>query len=269
MLGALGLGELIWSVLFSSKTPIIGFATVVIVYFSILGFNKSRLTITALLALVTFFVFPLIQNLKSTEVASKVAQVDTYYPLWSQPLLPILRRFDLLSAVTDATYYRDTSWLRPVVYFGQLFANLLPQQLLGYDKIGAGSYWSISVRSSSTGYVNPDVSLAEGPIAEGLMLSGIAGVLFSMLVLVCAVVSISHLLYYGKTLGFTVAAIFLSFPVLFERGSLGISEYLGKALQVWLLVVVIRAFTSLDQKLSKSSQTRRKGNIYLAKGSRF
>jgi hypothetical protein len=156
-----------------------------------------------------------------------------------------------------------------VEYFGQLFANLLPQQLLGYDKIGAGSYWSISVRSSSTGYVNPDVSLAEGPIAEGLMLSGIAGVLFSMLVLVCAVVSISHLLYYGKTLGFTVAAIFLSFPVLFERGSLGISEYLGKALQVWLLVVVIRAFTSLDQKLSKSSQTRRKGNIYLAKGSRF
>lgn len=245
IIAALGSGELIWSFLFSSKTPIVGFATLCIVMLASGGWTLRRVRFIAAVGVSTLASFPVIQALKFSEVTDKIAAADSTYPLIIQPLMPFLRRFDLLSAVTDATFFSASSWLTYLEYSRYVFQNLIPQQLIGIAKSGAGSSWAVDVRSSSTGIQNFGVSLAEGFIGEGYLLGGFIGVALLAILLFGSVLIIATHTTSNKPFLFSIAAIGLSFPVLFERGFLGFTEVFGKSLQVAIIVLVLKWLVEL------------------------
>lgn len=256
----LGFLELAWSILFSSKTPIFGFVTLCLVFLSLQSWRQKSLRFAWGLAGLAAVSFPFIQSSKSTLIAERLAAADSSYPELLQPFLSALRRFDLLSAATDAYFYSSRGWLNPGDYVQQLLLNLVPQQLLGLEKIGAGTLWSIEVRAASTGFQNPDVSLAEGFIAEGYVLAGYLGVFILAIVLSLLVIVIGKLIVSPETAGFMIGSLFLSFPVLFERGALGASEILGKALQVVAIAVLIRWIFLHTRKNSKQELHKNVGS---------
>ncbi len=254
----LGAGELLWSFLFSSKTPVVGFATLCVVLISIEGWSRRRVRFASALGISGLLSFPLIQALKFSEVSEKIAIADSTYPLVVQPLMPFLRRFDLLSAVTDSVLYNSSRWLSYGEYIQNIMTNLVPQQLIGIAKSGAGSSWSVVVRSSSLGSQNFDVSLAEGYIGEGYLLGGFFGIVAASTLLFFCLIFVSSQIKSRNTFFFSIAAISLGFPVLFERGFLGFTEVFGKSLQVAAIVLTLKWFVQLLDSRSGSSQTTRK-----------
>jgi hypothetical protein len=257
----LGAGELLWSFLFSSKTPVIGFAILCIVLMSAEGWSRRTFRFATGLGIASLASFPVIQALKFSEVTDKIAAADSTYPLIMQPLMPFLRRFDLLSAVTDATFFNSSKWLSYQEYLQNALLNLVPQQLIGASKLGSGSSWAINVRSASIGSQSYDVSLAEGFIGEGYLLGGIIGVAVVSVLLVLCLILISTQIKSRNTFSFAIAAIGLSFPVLFERGFLGFTEVFGKSLQVAILVLILKTFVGISESITQSGKVPNKNKV--------
>ena len=152
-------------------------------------------------------------------------------------LYPILARFDLFRPNVDAFFSGPHSYFSLGEVVTRLWQNLIPQQLLGRKLEPAGMAWGSMIRPQGLGDARTFVSLAEGPIAEGWVLAGWGGILLEIATLALAIIAIARL-YERRTLFATAFAVAMtgSSPYLFERGLLGISEGIGKSLQIALIV---------------------------------
>ncbi|WP_029900192.1 hypothetical protein [Nocardia brasiliensis] len=247
IIGGLLLGELAWTAVVESKTPIIGAALAIAIRFAILGWTKTKACSVAAIGVLGIGGFGWLQSLKQTEVAkAEAAVIDSGYPPLVQPFLSILRRFDLLEAATDAYFHGPGLWLTPTEALRHAATSLIPGQLLGSQKFQSGTAWAQDVRGASVDMTKVSVSLAEGNLNEGYVLGGYAGVL------VCAVFTFALLLAWAAALHsrfFPIVVLGLAMTgasALFERGILGSMENLGKFLQAavlaWLISLLVRAY---------------------------
>ncbi|WP_069160971.1 hypothetical protein [Nocardia altamirensis] len=247
IIGGLLLGELAWTAVVQSKTPIIGAALAIAIRFAILGWTKRKAVSVAAIGVLGVAAFGWLQSLKQTEYAKAEAAVtDSGYPPIVQPFLSILRRFDLLEAATDAYYHGPGFWLTPAEALRHAMLSLIPAQLLGTSKFQSGTAWAQDVRGASVDMTKVSVSLAEGNLNEGYVVGGYPGVV------VCACFTFVLLLFWAKALYsrlFPVAVLGLALTgasALFERGILGSMENLGKFLQAavlaWLISLLVREY---------------------------
>ncbi|WP_442942372.1 hypothetical protein [Nocardia salmonicida] len=247
ILGALLAGELWWSSVVQSKTPILGAALALAIRFSMIGWNRRTAVGVAGIGVVGVIGFGWLQSFKSTGTAARdAASVDSIYPENVQPFLSILRRFDLLEAATDALFYGPGGWLTPAEVAQHASLSLIPAPLLGLEKFQSGTAWANEVRGASVDMSTVTVSLAEGNFNEGYVLGGYTGVV------VCAVFTFALLVAWSYSLysrWFPVVVLGLAITgasTLFERGILGSMENLGKFLQTavlaWLVYLVVEEF---------------------------
>ncbi|QBS45245.1 hypothetical protein [Nocardia sp. CS682] len=252
IIGGLLMGELAWTAVVESKTPIIGAALAIAIRFAILGWTKTKAISVGAIAVLGVGGFGWLQSLKQTEYAkAEAALVDSSYPSVVQPFLSILRRFDLLEAATDAYFHQPGLWLSPVEALRHASASLVPSQLLGTAKFQSGTAWAQDVRGASVDMTRVSVSLAEGNLNEGYVLGGYPGVV------ICAVFTFLLLLAWARALYsrvFPIVVLGLAMTgssALFERGILGSMENLGKFLQAavlaWLISLVVREYRRRTQ----------------------
>lgn len=239
------IGELGWSVLSASKTPIIAAALCLAMRWSISGWGRKRVSSAVFVMICGIFAFPALQRIKTSDETQHVLQAaDVSYPTYIQPLMSVVRRFDLFSAVTDATLLESSRWMSTTEFLFRIMDSFIPQALLAHEKIGVGTLWSTQVRSYSLGTANENVSLAEGFVAEGYALGGYAGVVFGALFILMLAVFVAWLVSHKQVFLSSLGLLLVSFPVLFERGILGSVETIGKSLQiaflVWLLSLVVQ-----------------------------
>lgn len=231
-LGILATGELIYSGVSESKTPLMG----VILFLAIAYGGKIKSLRTALSALGVLLIalvgFTSVQALKlSGRTSDEIDLVAGGYPPLIGPLLPILRRFDLLSSATDAYFVGPGRWLTLGEYGERLVYGFVPHILSSEPYQSAGVAWAQEVRSATVPQT-ADVSLADGFIAEGYAMAGYLGVALEASVLGLATLLIARSLSSTNALKVFTGVGILSYPVLFERGLLGLSENLGQTLQV-------------------------------------
>jgi hypothetical protein len=257
LLGTLLLSELAWSVLTESKTPFLALALWILIrLISQRGLSRGVLLVMAMGLVVFFFI-------QDARVESgRLTSSDTYassYPLWLQPILPLMARFDALQSSTDAWFAGPSSWIAPLAATGQWFTSLVPQFLLTDTKELAGAQWGQEVRRMSLN-VDPGAALAEGPFSEGWVIGGVPGVVFGALFLAAAVVLVAAFLTSHHTPLVLMGLALTSAPLVFERGALGFGEGMGKGLQTTLVAgVVLFVLRLLERRNSDTRQSRQAG----------
>jgi hypothetical protein len=229
---ALFVAETLYAALIGSKTPVMA-----VLLFAALGLAMRGWKIGTLLAIfgaAAFVVlFAALQSLKTVDrVSGALARVDSYYPLVARPFLPLMRRFDLLSAATDAVVKPEASWLG-WDYLLRLLHGLVPfltpAEWVPYET--AGLSWTAEVRSYSLPQAGQSVSLAEGFAAEGYAWLGWIGVILLACATAVLTVTLSRLVGSEKPFLFSAALLMLSQPTIFERGLQGAAEAAGQSVQ--------------------------------------
>ncbi|MFI1914073.1 hypothetical protein [Nocardia sp. NPDC020380] len=255
VVGVLTAGELVWTAIVQSKTPIMGAALAIAVRFALTGWNRVKVIGILGITGVAIGGFGWLQSLK-TDAASKAeaAQVDSQYPAIVHPFLSMLRRFDLLEAATDAWFAGPSSWLSPKDVAVHAFQSLIPTQLLGAEKFRSGEAWAEQVRGRSVDMSTVEVSLAEGNINEGYVLAGYLGVAIGVTVTFISLLLFTRALY-SRYLAVAILGLsVIEVPVLFERGVLGTVEMLGKYLQAvvvaWLVYLIVGEYRRRVRELS-------------------
>ncbi|WP_433621531.1 hypothetical protein [Nocardia sp. CA-120079] len=240
LIGALLAGELMWTVVVESKTPILGAALAVAVRFAILGWTKAKVVGVLAIAVLGIGGFGWLQSFKTTEAGTaEAAMTSSAYPPSVRPFLSILRRFDLLEAATDAYYHGTGYWLTPAEEFRHAALSLIPTQLLGAPKFQSGTAWADDVRGASVDMTRVSVSLAEGNINEGYVIGGYTGIVVSVGFTFVLLLAWAKALY-SRYFPMVVLALALTgASSLFERGILGSMEALGKFLQAAVLATLI------------------------------
>ncbi|WP_067542117.1 hypothetical protein [Nocardia crassostreae] len=255
VLGAIVCGELLWTALVQSKTPIMGAALAIAVRFAMTGWTRAKVGGVLSISVLAVIGFGWLQSFKTTAAAkAEAAQVDAQYPETVQPFLSLLRRFDLLEAATDAWFAGPHSWLTPGEVARHALESLIPTQLLGAEKFRSGAAWAVEVRGGSVDMSTVSVSLAEGNINEGYVLGGYLGVALGVTLTFVLVLLWARALY-SRSLALAVLGLALiEVPVLFERGLLGTVETLGKYLQAvvlaWLTYLVVGEYRRRVDELS-------------------
>ncbi|WP_405496481.1 hypothetical protein [Nocardia sp. NBC_00511] len=255
VVGGLTCGELVWTAIVQSKTPIMGAALAIAVRFAMIGWTRVRVAGVLSITAVAIGGFGWLQSLK-TDAAAKAdaAQVDAQYPTVVHPFLSMLRRFDLLEAATDSWFAGPSSWLTPGQVALHSFQSLIPTQLLGADKFRSGAAWAEQVRGRSVDMSTVEVSLAEGNINEGYVLGGYIGVAVGVTITFVMLLIWSRALY-SRYLALAILGLsVIEVPVLFERGILGTVEMLGKYLQAvvlaWLTYLLVGEYRRRVDQLS-------------------
>ena len=254
LLSALVASEILWAIVVKSKTPIMALAVTLLLRFAWFGWTRRRKIVLFLVSAATVASFSTFHAMKFGEatVANNAAVAEAY-PSIIRPLISIVTRFDLLSAMTDAVLAGPGQWLSGGEFMSRAIQSLVPQQLLGIDKITAGRSWAIEMSSQSQIGVGDSVSRAEGFIAEGYALSGLTGVCVGAVVFALLTWLVGVLLESKSALWRLAALIMVVTPILFERGLLGFFDSAGKGVQVILLVaciaVVVRSHPSRQRML--------------------
>lgn len=247
IIGGLLAGELLWTAIVESKTPILGAALAVAIRFAMVGWTRAKAVGVATIAVVGIAGFGWLQSLKTTEfVKSEAALTDSGYPDGLGPFLSILRRFDLLEAATDAYFHGPGYWLTPEEALRHASLSLIPAQLLGTEKFRSGSAWAVDIRGSSVDMSKVSVSLAEGNVNEGYVIGGYPGVLAGVLFTFGLLLAWSTALYARQFPIVVLGLAMTGSSALFERGILGSMENLGKFLQAavlaWLIYLAVREY---------------------------
>lgn len=232
-------GELVWGILTESKTPLLGAALAVAIRFALEGYTRRQFLATAVGGVALLGAFSWLQSFKvsdATELASAAA--DSGYPPLVRPFLSLIRRFDLLEASTDVWYMDGRSWISPVFTAKNMIVNLIPSQL-GVEKFQSGTQWAQTVRGSSVDMRGISVSLAEGHLNEGLLIGGYPGVIAESVFVIAMILLVARFLRSNTMLLLVPALGFVAFPSLFERGALGITETLGKVIQLAIALFVL------------------------------
>ncbi|MEJ8278255.1 hypothetical protein [Pseudonocardia spirodelae] len=244
VIGGLLAVELGWAIASESKSPVMAAALAVAIRFALLGWSRRRTWGVLGLAAGGIAGFGWLQSFKlSGDAAAAAAEVDSRYPGVVRPFLPIVRRFDLLQAATDAYYMSGRTWLTPGQVVTAMAQSFVPSGVLGGEKLHSGTAWAFQVRGSSVDMRSVSVALADGSINEGQVLGGLPGVtvgaLFTFGLLLLAV----RWLHSRHVVAISLGIIVTTSPILDERGILGSTEVVGKGLQaavvVWVVAVVV------------------------------
>ncbi|WP_433678573.1 hypothetical protein [Nocardia sp. CA-119907] len=240
LIGALLAGELMWTVVVESKTPILGAALAVAVRFAILGWTKAKVVGVLAIAVLGIGGFGWLQSFKTTESGkAEAVMISSAYPPTVRPFLSILRRFDLLEAATDAYYHGTGYWLTPAEEFRHAALSLIPTQLLGAPKFQSGTAWADDIRGASVDMTRVQVSLAEGNVNEGYVIGGYTGIVISVGFTFVLLLAWAKALYSRYFPVVVLALALTGASSLFERGILGSMEALGKFLQAAVLAMLI------------------------------
>lgn len=254
LLGGLVGMELVWTVVVESKTPILGAALAMAVRFALIGWTRATVLGVAGIAVTAGGAFGILQSLKVDAGAAAIsAPAEASYPAIIQPLLPILRRFDLLEAATDAYFMQGREWISHGDVLKNSLLNFVPSQILGAEKFQSGTAWASQVRGSSVDMTNVSVSLAEGNISEGFVFAGYAGVMVTMTFTFVMVLLAVRMLLARNFILVVLGLTLVEYPVLFERGILGTTESLGKSLQLAILVWIVALFVGEYIRQSKET----------------
>lgn len=236
------LSEVGWAILSKSKTPVMALIIAVILRFVWLGWTRRRRIYVALAGLAGAVSFSALQALKFDDaIGNQVSAAAGNYPPIVTPLMPIITRFDLLSAITDAVALRGSVWLTSEQFLGRAAQSLLPQQIIGVDKVTAGRSWALEVSSQSQAGVGDFVSRADGFIAEGFALGGTAGVIAAAAFLAVVTYAVGRLMQAESLLARCAGLTLVVTPIIFERGVLGFFDAAGKGIQILILIAIILA----------------------------
>jgi hypothetical protein len=225
--------EAIWSITYQSKTPIAAAVMTILLFGGLVPRKISlRHVVSATVMIpVAIFGFAAFQQFKQgPAVASALEAVDARYPHIVRPVLPIIRRVDLFSAVTDG-YLVQGRWISVEGLGARAIESMIPRPVLTEKQYNAGEAWAREVRAYTVPSKWP-VSLAEGPIAEGLAVKGIAGVAFETGFVAIMTYIVSLFVASRSSFLFSIGCTLALNVVLLERGLLGIFETAGKAVQM-------------------------------------
>lgn len=255
--------ELIWSALSVSKTPFMAALLSLGIRLTADRMTRKRIVGLALAVIAGIAVFAPLQSLKSSdETAAVTHSVDLRYPTAVRPLLDIARRFDMLSAVTDAYYAGPARWNPPPQFFSTALSAIIPAPFQESDKAALGTQWAEQVRQISKPNSNVDVSLASGFIAEGWVTAGLWGLIGQSIYLVVALHIVSRLLAAQSLTAFCFGVLCVALPILFERGMLTGLELASKSFQavpvIFLIALLIR---TVHLSISPTLPSRRQPEI--------
>lgn len=233
------LSEFAWSLLTASKTPILG--ALLALAIGLLSSTSTRKNFLAVVAIgvASFGLFQVIQNIKTSIFRVELSGVDAVYPWYIRPFLSLTRRFDMLSAVTDAYSFGPKSWVHGWSFLSLALSVIVPAPLQSGDKPNLGQLWASEVRAFSLPGSNIDVSLASGSIAEGWVTGGVLGLVIQAV----ALIFVLHITYMFLTSRrpwlFSFGVLLIAYPTLFERGLLGNLALISKAAQVAVVIFLI------------------------------
>lgn len=247
IISAVATSEFVWSLMSASKAPIFACGLWLLVAGIRSGVRSKATAVAAVaVALGLIVVFPLVQQSKIAAGTFTNVQGSTdVYPSALQGAIPIVRRFDLIAAAMDAVTAGQGSWISGVDAARRAFLNLIPTQLQSDKAQNTGATWAIEVRGQTVAYSDTGVHLADGPIAEGYVIGGYMGVSVEVVLLGLATAGVSRLLASRSRFAILLGISMLTQPFLFERGVLGMSEALGKNLQVVLIAGAIGWFVDM------------------------
>lgn len=251
--------EAVWTVLSASKTPLIASLIFLLIRFWDAGWTRGRIASAVAAGAIVVAGFASFQEYKlgMSSTTSPPAFSEEFYPSWTFALLPIVQRFDLFSAVTDARLAGPGAWFSFEVFLGHFFGAFVPDVVSG-ESITAGNLWNTEIRASSlSGAQLSEVSLAEGFIAEGYAIGGYWGVSLGALWIAIIVMLVCKMIASPYIFARSLALILLGFPVLFERGILGGVETMSKGIQVSIVVYMLWILvlsSSRSRSASRNSQ---------------
>jgi hypothetical protein len=247
------LTEFTWAFLSASKAPIMATLLFVIMRIFIRGESVRVGAATAYGAL-GLTMFLLVQDLKNQiGLVSSVDKVAARYPALVEFLYPVLARFDALKANTDALLVPAYSYLSASEVVNRIWQAPIPRQLLGTKFQSAGTLWGTDIRPQA-GLSQSSASLAEGPVAEGWVLAGWLGIGIEIMVLAAVIILVARLYQSRTTFGIALGVAMTAHPYIFERGALGISEGIGKSLQLAVLATLALMLLNGSKKATLAKQ---------------
>jgi hypothetical protein len=236
---ALGVGEGLWSTETASKTPLIALILALVMWAARILPKRPRSLVYLVLAVGVVGVFVVLQPIKGAYTSSSAQFSEHFSGRVGDVTLTVLHRTDLVTAITDATSTPRPRDYRLQAYASRLVGGLLPDQALTGRAVNAGQVWTMEMRAPSNPKQFLGVSLAEGPIAEGYVVGGVAGaIILSGFLMFLTILSAS-----GLTVGPLwirgLCAMIVFGSTLFERGLLGFAEMAGKGLQYSCLLAIL------------------------------
>lgn len=261
-----GLSELLWSVESLSKGPILA----LFVLFFLRRLRESGLPgLRASLGLVVlvFGAFTLVQASKTAQgTLADTGSAYAGYPAITRPVVGVVQRFDGLQAVTDAYLAGPGSWMSPTSALSEAVTSLVPRQLLpgGKGEL-VGKAWRLEVRSRTLpSPKGSDVSLAQGPAAEGFVIGGYWWIVLESIGTGLVFLLVVRALQSRRIFVISAGLAMLSEPFLFERGLLGVFEGAGRALEVATAALVVAAVYAGRRTLRQTGPQRRPHHVLRA-----
>jgi hypothetical protein len=222
------LGEIAWSALDASKTPLLA-----AMLFFYVDPRRPRLSVRLFSGITVGVIgaFTLIQQLKQTYSGA----AESLKPLWLRATDTILLRFDMLNAVALARHAGSGSYMSWSKAIQRMLVDWIPQQLVGVSRLSDGQNWAIVMQHTYSG-----VALATGPAAEGYAIGGMLGIVVFGALSGAALVLCAALLDRGSGLALgSVVVYVIASGALFEQGALGIIDTVSGGLQVCVVVVAV------------------------------
>jgi hypothetical protein len=240
------LGELAWAVHTASKSPITAILFAGLLWAVIDTDRRTRHRAYAVAGALGLAIFFIVQPLKG----AYESHAETYSTHFRGPAgdlaLTLLRRSDMISAVTDAESTAKPASFQPKHYAQRLVAGLLPDgALVGSAVPTSGVVWTRDLRAASNPHQYLDLSLAEGPVAEGLVVGGRAGAIVASVVMMIALLMASRGVASSSIFVRCICGLLLFSTTLFERGPLALAEGIGEGVQFAVvasgIVLLLRA----------------------------
>jgi hypothetical protein len=163
-----------------------------------------------------------------------------------------LKRFDLFRAVSDVWFVGEGAWYDFSEYIGIMRGAL--EWNFGTTAPNFGGQWSINVlqKSSDTTFSNV-VSLSQSAIAEGWLLSGYVGILFTYSLFSIIIVSIGNMINSNLFLRL-VALYVISSNSIFEGGVVANLESLSTGTRTAIITwIALAALSGITTNRTKSS----------------
>ena len=256
----LGMICLILSILQASKSPFFFFIFMaLLVNFEKLKirpgfrFSPKFIGITGVILTAAILIFPFIQKLKdgvqTTELNNQIGQ--KYFGNFSA-IYTILKRFDLFRAVSDVWFVGDGAWYDWSEYIGFMRGAL--EWNFGTIAPNFGRLWSINVLQQSSDKTFSNVaSLSQSAIAEGWLLDGFVGILFTYSLFSIIIASIGYMINSNLFLRL-IALYVISSNSIFEGGVVSNLESLSTgtrtAIITWIALVALSGITTNRTKSS-------------------
>ncbi|GAA2749701.1 hypothetical protein [Amnibacterium kyonggiense] len=245
------LGEVAWSGIDASKTPILTFLAAAIMRFSV-SHGIKRLAV-ALPVVVAFTVatFAAIQPLKGIDTTSNIlAQNSSALQAVSAT---VLQRTDTLTTVIDAMYFPNRPWLSLGDYLNSMITGFLPTGL--HQSVGL--LWTTAVKTASFAQQFQGVYIATGTTAEGYAQLGMPGVVIENFILAIIVLALGLGLNSRRIWLVCFCSAFAFDASLYEGGLLQIAEVGSGAIQTTLIVIVLSMLIKALGSVAPSSPTTR------------